>query len=552
LLSRTAVAVGSALILATGPAQFVQAAASSPAPVRPPHDFAKREAVNLQPEHRKVPLAARRDATATAALSVDIIDRNGRRPATDDAPIVTLMPLNGDDWLWAEPTDGHVEGAVPPGDYSVKAVVRTVEANGVTTRTLVYRSKVSISGDTRLTLDARDGRPAGASVDRAGARPTDIVVQTTQDFGHGEETTTLDGGQNFYITPTGTDGGLTYRLQVTLAANGVLTGSPYVYHIAAAPPGIPGDPMVHVRTKDLAAVKTRYASEGRPACGSTKAGARWGNALMYIMASTGTVSLPAAREEYFTPGHTWRRWTATSEDCTFAFGTYDLRFRDDRFERAGQYIGDWAAAPLGPSAGFLLWGTHGEPAMATGMLSSGDAMSDQAPYAHMTGTTVLRDASGAVVASSDQPGMVEGTPGWPQPPAGRYTLTVDAARTAPWSDLAVRQHVTWDLNLTDAALVDLPAFRYRTALDADSRARAGATQQITVVAEKMDPLPADRPPTLRVSFDDGVTWENVALQGSGTTWTASVTNPPSGYVSLQIVRPGVVDQTLIRAYGIRG
>lgn len=169
----------------------------------------------------------------------------------------------------------------------------------------------------------------------------------------------------------------------------------------------------------------------------------------------------------------------------------------------------------------------------------------------MTGTTVLRDAAGTVVASSDQPGTVDGSPGWPQPPAGKYTLTVDAKRNAPWSDLAVRQHVRWELNLKNAALVDLPTFRYRMALDANGRARGGASQRITVVSDKMGPIPAGKTPTLRVSFDEGRTWKKTTLRGSGTTWTASVLNPRRGYVSLRIAEPGVIDQTLIRAYGVR-
>jgi hypothetical protein len=54
--------------------------------------------------------------------------------------------------------------------------------------------------------------------------------------------------------------------------------------------------------------------------------------------------------------------------------------------------------------------------MAT-MLSSAAAKSGLAPYAYMTGTSTLRDATGKVVATSDQPGRANG---WapPAPVAG--------------------------------------------------------------------------------------------------------------------------------------
>jgi hypothetical protein len=107
------------------------------------------------------------------------------------------------------------------------------------------------------------------------------------------------------------------------------------------------------------------------------------------------------------------------------------------------------------------------------MLSSQDADSSIAPYAHMTGTSTLRDANGKVVATSDQPGSAND---WLRPGPGRYTLTVDANRDAPWSDLATRQHVVWDLTVDDATQVALPALRYRTVLDANGRGRAGKDQ----------------------------------------------------------------------------
>jgi hypothetical protein len=70
--------------------------------------------------------------------------------------------------------------------------------------------------------------------------------------------------------------------------------------------------------------------------------------------------------------------------------------------------------------------------------------------------------------------------------------------------------------------------RYNTPLDANSRGRAGEDQTITVTPDGTGGTPA-----LQVSYDDGKAWTSTALRKSGSTWTAQVHNPASGYVSLR-------------------
>jgi hypothetical protein len=320
-----------------------------------------------------------------------------------------------------------------------------------------------------------------------------------------------------------------------------------VDNVAAATPCIPADPALRARTSALAAVRTTYSAESGPACGGSHAGADWGTGLIFSP-YTGLGSLPTTRTEYFTPGRDWLvDEGVTGADCGFGFDETDIRSRTVNFPRAGSYTRAWSAAPLGPSAGKIYWSANTdpatEPALIMPMLSSADAKSELGPYAHMTGTSTLRDAAGNVVATSDQPGTAHG---WTAPAPGKYTLTVDAERAAPWSDLATRQHDVWNLTVVSGPEVTLPALRYRTALDANSRGKAGADQAVTVV-----PDGTDGTPTLRVSYDDGATWKDVALHKKGTAWTGTVHNPSSGHVSLRTAVAGVVDQTVIRAYGVR-
>jgi hypothetical protein len=527
-LVRAAVALGAMAALTAGPVQAAHAvprpATSTPAVKA--SDF-KRRIITGKPMRKPIPLGSRTFAGATSTVKVDVLDRAGAAPTAENVSSVIFMAFGGGDWFSADPVNGHVEGTIPAGDYAVQVRVQTVEKTGVTSTTLVYLSKVSITGDNSLTLDARKGRPVMASVDRADARVKDLFVQLTQDLGSGPGTVALDGGPDFYITPAGTDGGLTYRLQAQLTRDGAETGSPYVYNLAAATPGIPADPGLRARTRALAAVPTAYAGEGGPACGATHAGADWGG--LTVLSYTGLGSLPAARTEYFSPGIDWTvDEGVTGTDCGFAFDDTDVRSRTANFPRAGSYTRSWSAAPLGPSAGWIYWsanGPGGEPSLVMRMLSPADAQSSIAPYAHMTGSSTLRDTAGNIVASSDEPSAAQD---WTAPAPGRYTLTVDAERATPWSDLATRQHDVWTLTGEDGPQVTLPVLRYRTTLDADSRGKAGADQAISVV-----PDGTGGTPTLRVSYDDGVTWRDVALRRDGSAWTGIVRNPASGYVSLR-------------------
>lgn len=529
-------------MLAAGTAQPSRAVPSPPVPPQNgrSQSLAKPRLVG-KPMRRAKPLSTRSFAATAPKVTIDVLDRNGTPPATADADSVLFIPLDDGDWLSADLQDGHAEGTLPSGQYAVSAYVRTTEGNGTTSTTLIYLSKVSITGDTSLTLDARKGRPIQAAVDRSDARTVGIDAILTQKLGDTIETVAVLDGPDNYITPTGDDSELTFRLQAQLTKDGAST-SPYAYDIAAARAGIPADPSLNVRTRDLAAVQTRYAGEGGPACGGTHAGVDWGTGLS-VEAWVGENPVPTTRTEYLTPGLNWLRdELVTGTDCGFAFDDSDIRSRTERYPSAGTYVRQWSAAPAGPVAGWIHWQTGQEPALVVRMLSSQDVQSSIAPYAHMTGTSTLRNANGEVVATSDEPGRAND---WSHPAPGKYTLTVDADRAAPWSDLATRQHIVWDLTVDNAAQVTLPALRYSTALDANSRGRAGENQTITVTPDGTAGTPA-----LQVSYDDGKTWTSTALRKSGSGWTAQVHNPASGYVSLRGTIAGVVDQTVIRAYGI--
>ncbi|WP_131737447.1 hypothetical protein [Actinomadura roseirufa] len=479
-----------------------------------------------------------RAAAGDHVIKLDLIDRSGRAPGTAEAPRVYIWPLDGGDPTGADIVGGHGEEKIPTGDYAMYGYVKTHETGGETSMTLVYLPKVHVDGTTSVVLDARAAKPIRASVDRAGARANNTAVLVSQKLGNAEQPTAMDlSGKNLYITPVPRGLGVTFHVQSVLTRGGAVTGSPYVFNLASSAEGIPSDPGVHARERDLAAVRTRHNSEGGPGCAAAHALVDFGIGVQVGLASS-PGALPVTRSEYFSPGVAWGlREAVSTADC--AFTDFDVSYRDERFPRAGSYSRQWNNAPFGPAGGVLDLSREGDVTFEAQMAAAVDV---PVSWESLRGDSMLRDAEGTLVGVSAVPG--EGT-SWPSPAPGKHTLTVDAERAVPWSDLSTRQHVVWDLDIKGNEVIKLPAVRYRTSLDDANRARPGSRQEVSLVPEG---LPAGTRPVFSVSYDDGTTWRRVPVSASGT---ASFTNPSSGHVSLRTQVPGVLDQTVIHAYGVR-
>lgn len=532
-----------ALMLAMTVFAVPQHAAADPAPSEPSvHDRYPRglrdDAVikaALRPgEHRRL-------ATTGVPIAIDVLDRNGKAPSTDFADGVLLYPLEGGDPFYAALDQGHAEGRLPSGDYAVIAYVRTPGQNGTA---LVYRPRVALRDATAFVLDAREARPVSVSADRADARTLDGNIKITQLLG-GEPVTTVWGMplKDAYLTPTATEAGLVLSAQATLTKNGAEFGSPYVYNVMVKRHSrITENPAFRVRTADQAKVRATYGTEGRPVCAGGHAAAMDETGGIGHFAGIGPA--PATRTEYYTPGVEWLiDWMNTTQDCGFEFDKTETWSRTARFAAPGSHKWNLTPAPFGPVQPKVIWSTGSEPALAVAMHSTWHGKSGLAPYSGAAGTSILRDAAGRVVYTSDQPGTAHQ---WPAPPPGKYTLTVDEERNTPLSPLAIRQHAAWSFEVRDDGVVHLPSIRYRTPLDADATAKPGAKQELTLT---VDGAPNARP-SLQVSHNDGRTWSPVPVRPKNAHWIASLTNPTSGFVSLRTTVPGAT-QTTIRAYAIK-
>ncbi|WP_242907702.1 hypothetical protein [Actinomadura terrae] len=480
-------------------------------------------------------------------VTVDVLDRNGAKPPTQNAGYVAFSPLTGGEGFYADLADGHAEGTLPAGDYAVWTYVTTPE-NTTQTTAVVYRANQRIGDDTAITLDARETRPLRVAVaGRPGARVLDGQAGLSRRVG-GKEIGL--GGlpmKDGYVSPVPAGMDVRVLAEGLLTENGAEFGSPYQYNLAWRQKIAPGPVTLSARDEDLAVVRTAHQSEGPPACAGGHSGVKWPGAGGGTSFFSGLGPAPAVRTEYYTTGYTWDSTTMlTPSSCTFGFDDTEIWTRDRRFDKPGPVPDTWPAAPIGPRGALILWGGHegGEPGVIIYGHSTATATSGIAPFPGTTGTTVLRDSHGKVVYTSDQPGVARG---WKAPPPGDYTLTVDEQRAAPFTRLATRQHNVWKVHVTDTERIDLPTITTATPLDGDSAAPAGEQQRLTLTVEG---APKATSPALRASFDDGATWQAVKVAREEGKWVATLTNPANGFVSLRTTAAGV-DQTVIRAYAIR-
>jgi subtilisin family serine protease len=196
----------------------------------------------------------------------------------------------------------------------------------------------------------------------------------------------------------------------------------------------------------------------------------------------------------------------------------------------------------------------GDSAGHTGFPESGYAVSD------LTGTATLK-RNGVVVATAAYPGTRTIPPSATVPPDwSPYTLETTMSRGAP-TVLGTQISAIWSFNSStvDAnSVLRLPlwAVTFKPALNADNVAPAGSFQiPLTAVAQPDSPVAGINTITVQYSTNDGATWQNATVTGSGANRTATVTNPnTTGFVSLRATATDFagnsVTQTTIRAYKI--
>jgi hypothetical protein len=175
----------------------------------------------------------------------------------------------------------------------------------------------------------------------------------------------------------------------------------------------------------------------------------------------------------------------------------------------------------------------------------------------LSGTITLR--RGATVLGT---GPVTNQPPFTVPAASaRYTLSVTARRSVPWSTLGTAAQATWTFrsgHVAGASAVALPLWDIRIsgAFDSLDRAPAGRPFRLTVAPDLPAGAPQARVTSIAVaaSFDNGTTWQRLILHRAGCERWITTVSPPAGtaFVSLSASLTDAAGnstrQTVIRAY----
>ncbi len=489
-------------------------------------------------------------------LTLTYLDRTGA-PAQDFS--VFLTSLDTGESFAASGTTGTAVLRLPKGAYLLDSRVDMVDSTGVTQSvTVIVEPKVVVTGDTAMTLDARQGQRVQTPVDRAEARPYAgelSFVETTAQGGAGSFWF-IDGSDGLFVRPsqTAAPGAFTFGLVLGLArpdGTGGFAGSPYAYHLRWSDDGgrVPV-PVRRFRDSDLVPVRETIADASGPP----------GTTVAYDAAIV--MRPPGGLTAYFTPGVsegtivTQQHRGGTEEDV--------LLGRDRVFQRGAGQSERWNVGVFSPALpGDRNWVVRAGDTLVFSVQMYADAGFEHGGSSAVDEFTNTLRVNGTVVPGV--PGTDDFEPGTGVYEVSSEPATVRYETTARRSVSAFSTVVSaaWTFRSTHAsedppwARQSLAAVRFAPALDDRNRAPSGrfdlpvSIQRL--VGGRFGPPTAV---TVEVSYDDGRTWQRAPLSGTGDSRVAHLVHPRNaGFVSLRAAatdRAGnAVEETIIRAYAVR-
>ncbi|MGI5500032.1 S8 family serine peptidase [Lentzea sp. CA-135723] len=447
-------------------------------------------------------------------LTVNVLGSDGK-PTPDYA--FRLVDLAKPEMRVPYDASGAVTLRAPKGHYYFESQVSTSDGKLV----VAVEPDVNLSAKTAITVDARQGKPAGLVLDHKNARAGEKFVEFAR--------STTYGGKDFLLTKisppefgdvlvspskTSAPGQFRYSTGGRFAeqdATGSFDASPYLYNVRGDVTGrVPADPVLRVRDKDLVKVRTTHAAT---TSGTT------GNREGMI-----TKPLPFVLDELYSPETPWlNEFTEVT-----AAGEYRSRLFSSgprTFPRVKTATDSFNQAVFGPD----LPKNPGRPTRYASR--SGDTMIFQIPLwtdsgndregfsAHTGSSTLFRDGQeiGKLTSTS---GLLEARPG-----AATYRLHTEATR-----DRTLTSRIVADWTFRSDTVVDgqqalpLMAVKFAPALDGHNRASRAAST-IVPVAVNHNTGAAAKPTSVQVSHDRGVTWRTAPLLCSNGKWFAVLSHP---------------------------
>ena len=458
---------------------------------------------------------------------------------------------------------------VSPGTYLIAAEVPTYSTGEtLTSQTLVFR-KIAIRKTSTIRLNGRDGKQLTVGLTGAQAQDQDLaagacLANSPGGSGQVEQAAWGGDGVAVYAVPVRS----AYVRFSYLSILQSPAGASY-YLVGSAGRGIPSRLSYHQSAANLAKM-TMVLRGGVFGSSVMDWGIGSGNSQTFCGGGQDAeVQQPQSWVNYLTPG----TWTTQVE--AYSEGTNQELYRTAGFYATRRYLAHrsytdtFGGAVAGPGPDF--------PAIGSADFDYGPSLFDP-PVTRGGSTCCSRTAvtlriGRHVVKKQTFSSSCQSCFGATIRQAGWYTLNATARRwfpggNTPTSLLSPRVAVSFrfhasprpagngswqNLPVTDTSYQPL-------GLDIDNGAPAGGTTHLVIHVKRPGnagtATPVYRLKTVRVlvSFNDGKTWQRLAITRLHGAWRAAVHDPATGYVSLRSVVTDVhgdsTEQTVYRAYAV--
>ncbi|GIJ29614.1 hypothetical protein Vqi01_47760 [Micromonospora qiuiae] len=497
---------------------------------------------------------------ASNTLTLTTLDRNGKK-VTITAKAVNLSTNS------TYSVKSNKPKKLPKGSYAVLAAVKDGSSTTLGVRT------VKVSGASRTTVDARKGKkvtlglspaPSGEGLD--GDTVAQICVRTTS-LRHVVEGSDWD--RSLYVIPNSSK---TYAFAAlrTWADGSGRPGSTQ-YAVMYTTTGVPTNPSRTIKQSSLATVNV-----------AARRGPSGGNSSNFVAQPTGRSCGSDIYRNLVTNELAYRtKVKVTAGKWDFRAGSSGSAKDGSSYNIGGYTATRTVAAGKSYNLNFFrsAWGPSTRlPVVLNGRISY--SLNDMfADPGFPRDSAEVGDKATATLTFGGKTVKTVKDKGWDPhgtileykvKKAGWYKLTNKASRhypeiTFPAGMLSPKTNVTYRFKAKPNTWVTAPVYAITmlpTGLDLNNRAKPGSSTNVQLKLSrlkgepdaKLGKNPKVKTVTAKASFDGGKTWRSVKVKKVGGVWTAQVTNPSSGAVSLRArvtdTTGGYTDVTIIRAYAI--
>jgi hypothetical protein len=510
------------------------------------------------------------------AVTATSINRNGEAGSLYFTSMFPLSPGLAY-YSWGL-TSGPVTKMVKKGTYMVQTTIYDIDASGAVQLSLMVNPRLQVTTERSITFDARTAGQANPTVSGdALARPFSYEI----DYVMVEGSYTL-GSTNLVIpdatwrvyfgqsNPGQWEPGYLGKVAVTLArpsAAGDFVNSPVSYHLAEFYPGnMPSGWTETYTTSSLARVNAAIAQSTPGAMGYKSALAypgsgAYGAGVLVNLA----FNPPFTHVEYYNTGSNLR-WFSNFIEVAEPGSIWIVEMESglNNYTPGTTITESWNRPVYGPAHGMAAnpsrWIVRQGNTIFADVRLFGDAAGHPGRPSYLSNGQLVLERNGVVIATKQYPtALNEGID-----VAGGYAtyrLTVSADRAAP-VELSTRVNSVWTFKsdtMSGTYPVRMPIWNvsFRPSLNASNIAPAGVAFTIpaTVTVQPNSTAAGLNTMTVQYSTNDGATWTNAVVSGSGTARTVTLTHPNiTGFVSLRATVTDYagngVEQTIIHAYKI--